>query len=126
MIVEAAAAASHVPGRTFLEPYGDGADCNSVGSRVWMPGVESTHAIHCVPRIGSVVWDHLMQSEVEVPSAGLLFDRFAVRTDAGWYAERPPFDHILAFVDGREALFAAADIELILRKIEGSRPARAD
>jgi hypothetical protein len=104
-------------GRTFIEPYGDGADCNPVGSRVWMAGVASTHAVHCVPRSGTSAWDYLMGEEVEFPQTSLLVDRFAIATADGWYAEQPPFDHVLTTFRGREALFRLSDVRFVLREV---------
>ena len=31
----------------FLEPYGDGADCNGASSRVWLPDAIPTHRVIC-------------------------------------------------------------------------------
>lgn len=122
LIVEAPIAAHVAPGRTFLEPYGEGADCNAIGSRVWMPGAKSTHAVHCVPRSGDVAWDHLLQAQSTFPATGMPFDRFATHTETGWYVEKPPFDFVLISSMGRESLFRLADVRFILHEIEHQKP----
>lgn len=35
------------PLNVFLEPYGDGADCNGASSRVWEPAKLPTHKLMC-------------------------------------------------------------------------------
>lgn len=44
-------------GISFLEFYGEGAECNGASSRVWKPDAEATHRICCVPKDGSEVTD---------------------------------------------------------------------
>ena len=44
-------------GPSFLEFYGEGAECNGASSRVWKPHAEATHRICCVPKDGSEVTD---------------------------------------------------------------------
>lgn len=105
-------------GRLFIEPYGDGADCNPVGSRIWMPGVASTHAVCCVARSGASVRDQITGTETDLPPPGLLIDRFATATPGGWYAEQPPFDHVLAAMSGREVLLRLSDVRFTLRELE--------
>ncbi len=113
-IVEAAVST----GQVFVEPYGDGADCNAVGSRVWMPGVRSTHAVSCYPVVGRRAVDRLMGEEITFPDGGLLVDRFACPTEEGWYSERPPFDHVLTRSAGeREALFRLSEVGFTLRSV---------
>lgn len=116
-VVEAAMASIVGPGQVFLEPYGDGADCNSVGSRVWMPGVSSTHVINCVPRAGLVAWDYLMNAELEFSPDGLPVDRFVTLTRQGWYSEEPPFEYVLAYTEGREVLVRASDVDFSLHEV---------
>lgn len=113
-IVEAAVSEGHL----YIEPYGDGADCNSIGSRVWMPGAKSTHVVSCYPLAGISVVDRLLGQDVTFPGEGLPVDRFACLTDEGWYEERPPFDHVLTILPGgREALFLASDMRFALRPV---------
>lgn len=113
-IVEAAVS----DGGVFLEPYGDGADCNSVGSRVWMPGVKSTHAVICHPSVGLSVRDRLTAEEVPFPEEGLLLDRFACVTSEGWWSEHPPFDHVLTLSREKgEALFRLTEVKFAVRRV---------
>ncbi len=116
-VVEASVASGS---RTFIEPYGDGADCNTTGSRVWMPGVESTHAVCCVARQGGSVKDVLTGERVEL-NEGWPVDRFVSRTGDGWYREELPFDHVLVLADGGEAVFDLNEVRFILRAL-GSSP----
>jgi len=97
-------------GKVFIEPYGEGADCNAVGSRVWMPGVASTHAVTCVPRSGDQALDVLVGEYLGFPEGGYPIDRFVALTDEGWYAERPPFDHVLISVSGKDTVFRMSDL----------------
>ena len=58
-----------------------------------------------------------MGEEAEFPLMGLLVDRFAAPTADGWYAELPPFDHVLTTFEGREALFRLSDVRFVLREV---------
>jgi hypothetical protein len=113
-IVEAAIS---LDGKVFIEPYGEGADCNSVGSRVWMPGVASTHVVNCTPRSGNQVWNVLMEEYVQFPEEGYAVDRFATPRKDGWYAECPPFDHVVTTASGQDALFRLSDVSFVLRRL---------
>lgn len=106
-------------GRVFLEPYGDGADCNPVGSRVWMPDVTPNHAVICHPSAGVSAVDWLRSAEVRFPSEGLTFDRFASLTREGWWTETPPFDHVLTLSsESGERLFRMSEVRFTLRRID--------
>ncbi len=113
-IVEAAVSPD---GKIFIEPYGDGADCNSVGSRVWMPGAVSTHVVNCVPRSGDQVWNVLLEEYMRAPEEGYAVDRFAAHREDGWYAECPPFDHVVTTASGQDALFRLSDVSFVLRRL---------
>lgn len=101
----------------FLEPYGEGADCNRGGSRVWMPEAVPTHAVCCVPRSGTALGDCLTGDEVEVPESGFVVDRFVTLTSNGWYAEEPPFDHVLTLPGGREAMVRLSEVRFVACKL---------
>lgn len=101
MMVEAALSTN---GALFLEPYGEGADCNDIGSRVWHPGVQSTHAIHILPKVGTTIRDMLTGDELTLPPDGIPLDRFCTTTEGGWYVEHVPFDHVLGFSGEREVV----------------------
>ena len=113
-IVEAAVS---LDGAVFIEPYGEGADCNSVGSRVWMPGAASTHAVNCIPRSGNQVWNVLLEEYVRFPEEGYAVDRFATPREDGWYAECPPFDHVVTTASRQEGLFRLSDVSFVLRRL---------
>lgn len=105
-------------GYVFLEPYGDGADCNQTGSRVWVPGAVATHAVVCMPLLGDSAVDRLIEKEVVFPQDGLVVDRFASLTAEGWHSEQAPFDHVLSFSSGQsEMLFRSKDLRFELRKV---------
>ena len=67
----------------FLEPYGDGADCNGASPRVWMPGALPTHRILCHPRSNELARDLLTGNTIESSQGAMVFDRFAVKSDRG-------------------------------------------
>ncbi|MBK9261551.1 MAG: hypothetical protein IPM54_17315 [Polyangiaceae bacterium] len=115
MIVEAAVA---VNPQTFIEQYGEGAECNARGYRVWEPDAEPTHAVHCVLRDGNGICDVLLGEYVQFPDTGLQLDRFASRSANGWYLECPPFDHVLLRTGGRDVLVPLKDVRFTLKKIE--------
>jgi len=76
----------------FLEPYGDGADCNGESSRVFEPTKKPTHCVKLKPN-KDMFFDLLNKQEVS--GSVLVFDRFVSMTTDGWYQETPPFDKIL-------------------------------
>lgn len=51
MVVEAVVARTD---KVFIDPYGDGADCNGASSRIWMPDAASTHVVSVVYRRADV------------------------------------------------------------------------
>jgi len=51
----------------FLEPYGEGADCNNNSSRVWLPEVSATHRIICHSRDGNHLKDLLTGDLINEP-----------------------------------------------------------
>ncbi len=118
-VVEAAVS---VNGRIFLEPYGDGADCNAIGSRVWMPGAASTHVVNCAPRQGDESIDMLSGNTIRFPERGFPVDRFAALRADGWFEETPPFEHVLVTALGQEALFPLSDLQFLLQVAEGASP----
>lgn len=88
-----------LPPGTFLEVYGDGADCNGASSRVYMPEAIPTHRIICLPKADDTkVVDRLGGGEIEFGPDGLSLDRL-VAIEETKYAEEPPFDCVLICVD---------------------------
>ncbi len=81
--------------KVYLQVYGDGADLNSISSRVIYPSALPTHSINCIPQKGNVLIDYLNQTKIEAPINGFAVDRFVSIGEDGWYYEKPPFDKIL-------------------------------
>lgn len=116
MLVEAAVAASS--GETiYLQPYGEGADCNEVGSRVWRPGVVSTHAVHIVSSSGSDLQDVLTKSTFKLPHGSIPLEQFVTPSEDGWYRPEPPFSHVLIYLDEIEKVVPVVDIEFFLKEV---------
>lgn len=120
MTVEAAATASqgHL---VYLEPYGEGADCNDVGSRVWHPGVSSTHSVNIVPRQGSLFLDALTGSSFLSPDGGVPLDQFVHPAKDGWYRTEPPFDHVLIYLREAEKVVALGELDFLLTPVPQAR-----
>jgi len=115
MVVEAAV--SSPDQIVYLEPYGAGADCNDIGSRVWQPGVSSTHVVHAVPLNGEELCDRLTGDAFVVPTDGVAMDQFVTLSENGWYQDVPPFDHVLIHHQGREKVVALDEVDFILVEI---------
>lgn len=109
MFVEAA-----LPPGTFLEPYGEGADCNEQSSRVYRPEALPSHVIVCRPRSTKTeIVDLLAGTAVPVDSAGLPLEEFV--TMAGtWYERCPPFDCVLVEDAVGPRVFRIEDVEFAL------------
>lgn len=89
-------------GTSFLEFYGEGAECNGASSRVWNPAAKATHRICCVPKDGSEVTDLVTGSSIEPQD--LDFFGFG-NWDGKWYVTQPPFNVVV--LDSREGVFRA-------------------
>lgn len=63
----------------ILEPYGNGADCNTHSSRVWMPSYVATHRIMC---------------KTECTKEILKFNSFVGFDEEGRYGNVSPFTHV--------------------------------
>jgi hypothetical protein len=105
----------------FLEPYGEGADCNDSSSRVWMPGATPTHRVMCHAREAANVRDELTDDTIELATGRVVFDQFATRADNGWYKVAPPFDCVLGYLDEREVLIPVDRISFALEQL-GNAP----
>ena len=77
---------------SFLEVYGEGADCNGASSRVWLPDADPTHRVCCVPKYGNYATDLISGRSIETPD--LTFFGF-VNWDGKWHAIHPPFNVVL-------------------------------
>ncbi len=75
----------------LLEPYGEGADCNEIGSRVFRPSAIPTYRVICIPIDGRRFIDVLTGNEIDHPA---LFDSFCT-IENEWLKDSPPFDHIV-------------------------------
>ena len=116
LLVEAALRFATRDSGLFLERYAEGADCNDRSSRVWMPGALPTHRVLCQPRGGLELRD-LLTGSVLSSKRLIAFDRYVSRTPAGWYAQSPPFDHVLASVGEREVLLKAPSVQFVLEAL---------
>jgi hypothetical protein len=101
----------------FLEPYGEGADCNTQSSRVYSPEAVATHRILCTPRKGNRIDDLLTKDSINNPDKAVIFDHFAIKSDTGWHKQAPPFDSVLGYYDGQEVLIQAEQLSFFVEKI---------
>jgi hypothetical protein len=104
-------------GSAFLEPYGEGADCNQASSRVWNPDALLTHRIICRPRDGASIRDLLANAPVDVTASPVVFDHFAARAKDGWYEQAPPFDCVLGYHNDREVLISLDQVSFVAEEI---------
>lgn len=98
----------------FLEPYGDGADCNERSSRVWLPTALPTHRIVCVPRSPGAT--DLLTGEV-LGASRAVFDHLASKSANGWHSLAPPFDCAQAMIDEQEVLLALGDTDFLVEAL---------
>lgn len=101
----------------FLEPYGDGADCHGVSSRVIHPEKIPNHRIVCRPKVERKLIDALKVDRQINFDAILEFERFVTLTDDGWFNESPPFDRVQVELDGEIVLILAEDVDFIINPI---------
>jgi hypothetical protein len=94
----------------YLEPYGNGADCNDRSSRVWKPEAIPTHRLLCRPRDGQTLGDLLTRQSVDTSCKDVVFDQFASKTVDGWYRVGPPFDCVLGHLGEQEVLVPCAEV----------------
>ena len=109
LIVEAQLCAT--PDET-LEIYGDGADCNSPSSRVWLPDAKPTHVIRCGAKGRKTPVD-LIKGQ-KLPLDECTFYKFVRHVD-GKYGDGTPFDHVL--VEAEDEVYLT-DRDSIVFKIE--------
>jgi hypothetical protein len=116
MIVEAA-----LPPGTFLEVYGEGADCNGASSRVYRPDAVATHVVVCRPRPGAVSMpDQLNLRDVPGGDEMLVLEEF-VTMAGSWYERRPPFDCVLVEKAGCACVFKLDDVQFALEEVTPPR-----
>jgi hypothetical protein len=106
---------------SFLEPYGDGAECNGSSSRVWLPDAMPTHRIVCRQR-GTASFHDLLTDRVLEPPIGtvVLFEQFATRADGGWYKVDAPFDCVLGYLGEQEVLIPLEQVAFFAESTERS------
>ncbi len=107
--------------KSFLEPYGDGAECNDSSSRVWLPNAIPTHRLVCRPRSGEGLHDMLTGRALSLAaSESVEFEQFAARGDGGWYKIDAPFDCVLGSVHGKEVLIPVGEVAFLAEPTHGS------
>lgn len=104
-------------GAAFLEPYGEGADCNDSSSRVWLPDVLPTHRIVCRSRENVRMRDLLTGDLIDTTNSAVLFDHFAVRSECGWHEQMPPFDCVMGHYDNREILVSLDQLLFLVEEV---------
>jgi hypothetical protein len=115
MFVEAA-----LPVGTFLEVYGDGADCNGASSRVYMPSARATHVVVCVPPVGGgEVKELISATPVSIAAGGVRLQEL-VTISGTWYEARPPFDCVLVESGMGPMVFSLDDVIFDLKLLAGS------
>lgn len=101
-----------LPGKEFLEIYGEGADCNSPSSRVWLPNVLPTHKITVTPKHDAI--DLLNDGNLQ--SRKLVFEKF-VFWNGSRYDVTPPFDFVLLTSDEEEFLVSCDQLVFTIAPI---------
>lgn len=98
----------------FLEPYGDGADCNGASSRVWLPDAVPTHRIICTHK--KIDQFHDVLTNETVSHSKLNFDKL-VNWGGGLYEEEPPFDYLLTEIESSIVVFSIKDVRFCVEPI---------
>jgi hypothetical protein len=105
-------------GEAYLEPYGEGAECNGASSRVWRPQALPTHRVVCRGRETAATMDLLTSRNVDATSHPIVFDHFASLSKRGWHEEAPPFDCVLGYHGNQEILVRVDAILFDLERID--------
>ena len=100
------------PGQ-FLELYGSGSDYEEAQySRVFFRDASPTHDVLCEPASAAPT-DQLSGFAVEL--TGAVFDRVVARSGS-WYANLPPFDHVLLQRGEQTLLVRVDEVSFALRE----------
>ncbi|MGO4552569.1 hypothetical protein AB4059_15925 [Lysobacter sp. 2RAF19] len=99
-----------------LSVYGEGADCRGGSSRFSFPDDLPTHEVRCQPAHALVI-DALSGAQVRVVDGGYALDRF-VSVHGGWYFDRPPFNHALIEIDGKQCALPVDELNWSLAKLQ--------
>ena len=99
---------------TYLEVYGDGADCNDTSSRVLFPNENATHNLILKPKNKDNVYDILGEIYIDNKDNDIIFQKFVTIKEDGWYYEEPPFDMVEALYRDEIIIvnFDAVNVEL--------------
>jgi len=103
--------------RVVLEPYGEGADCNSYSSRVLYPERVPTHNIICVPAKNKKLYDCLNEIYVTDLCNDIIFVQFVTMGKDGWYYEKPDFEYVLGSYDDKVSVLQFESVEFKLHKL---------
>lgn len=97
-----------------LDPYGDGAETGTPGSRIQGTDTEPTHAVAIRNRGSEPLFDALTGNSIS-QSDEIVFDRFAASSKDGWFIEAPPFNWAVGYIKEREVLVEVvqADFRLV-------------
>ncbi len=76
-----------VPGKEFLEVYGDGADCNGASSRVCFPDKLPTHRIKLNPKKTKTIKNRLNNKNINIEE--YTFDSFVSYFNNGYKIASP-------------------------------------
>jgi hypothetical protein len=109
-------------GSAYLEPYGEGADCNDASSRVWNPGALPTHRVVCRAGEGATMLDLLTGQAVDATEMPVVFDHFAIKSERGWHEQAPPFDCVLGYQNDQEVLIRLDQVWFVAERIGQSPP----
>jgi hypothetical protein len=104
-------------GEAYLEPYGEGADCNDASSRVWNPGALATHRVVCQAGEGATMLDLLTSQSVDAIEIPMVFDHFAIKSERGWHEQAPPFDCVLGYQDDQDVLIRLDQVSFVAERI---------
>jgi hypothetical protein len=109
-------------GKAYLEPYGEGADCNDASSRFSRPSALPTHRIVCRPGDDASMLDLLTGRSVGGAGIPLVFDHFAIKSEYGWHEEAPPFDCVLGYEGEQEVLVRIDQIFFVAEEVGSPGP----
>lgn len=104
----------------YLEPYGEGADCNDASSRVWNPQALPTHRIVCQASESTPMLDLLTNRLIDPTQGPVVFDHFAVQSQRGWHEQAPPFDCILGYQHDQEVLIRLNQVSFVAEQTIGA------
>ena len=104
-------------GDRYLEPYGEGADCNDASSRVWFPQALPSHRVVCRARGSTPMIDLLTGRKVDATGEPIVFDHFAARSDDGWHEQAHPFDCVLGYKGEQEVLLRIDEVSFAVEPV---------